>query len=576
MIRTISDAIAFAEDILSDEEQTKAAHLEELDEFVRNLRSAGLAAEPDRTLVDRITHLSGLLTRLGLGDSARAVVQRTLRHMELVEAGQTVFPPSVWNRIAVQLAQHGELDEARLVLTYALNRARDPSAEPEDAAEDVVILANLSVISLRSHNTEFAASWAEHAQEALLGAPHHPAADRLAVTLASVLVSIAKERADTEQLTAAVTELGECTRRLLARRGEGRSEVLSALATLADAKLTLARAADSTDDMRTALGVLERVAQKSMVRFGTHSPLALSIRANLAVARFELARSSRSQDTDAHIKSAVESLDSVVQLTFTALGEHHPQSFAAADNLATARDDSAAVVGARESFSHFYGPRDNERRNFAKSEAISREKDRIRIIAFGGASYFLGPLNRYKPGIEERLAHGVRVEVIISNPWNSITSYFLVGDAAAEAGGPRPRVKSPDTALRNIEDGDYMQTFRPVIESYRTLRRRYGERIQLRIAPMDIPGTSLLTSEVGFFEPYMTADPLDRTRRPLRTFEIEFGQISRFYEVDDAAFEQYWAISNTVEEYEAAEQDFKALLRRRLEILSATMSDRSG
>jgi len=575
VIRTISDAIAFAEKILSDEEQTKTDHLEELDEFVRNLRSAGLAAEPDRTLVDRITHLSALLTRLGLGDSARAVVQRTLRHMELVEAGQTVFPPSVWNRIAVQLAQHGELDEARLVLTYALNRARDPSAEPEDAAEDVVILANLSVISLRSHNTEFAASWAEHAQEALLGAPDHPEADRLAVTLASVLVSIAQERGDTELLAAAVTELGECTRRLLARRGEGRPEVLSSLATLADAKLALARAAGSTEDMRTALGVLERVAQKSMVRFGTHSPLALSIRANLAVARFELARSSHSQDTDTHIKSAVESLDSVVQLTFTALGEHHPQSIAAADNLATARDDSAAVVGARESISHFYGPRDNERRNFAKSEAISREKDRIRIIAFGGASYFLGPLNRYKPGIEERLANGVRVEVIISNPWNSITSYFLVGDAAAEAGGPRPRVKSPDAALKNIEDGDYMQTFRPVIESYRTLRQRHGDRIQLRIAPMDIPGTSLLTSEVGFFEPYMTADPLDRTRRPLRTFEIEFGQISRFYEVDDAAFEQYWAISNTVEEYEAAEQDFKALLRRRLEILSATMSDRS-
>ncbi|TLS47831.1 hypothetical protein FE633_02365 [Streptomyces montanus] len=572
MIKTISDAVAYAERMLSDEDEHVLPR-EEADAFSRRLRLLDPASEPPGQLAESITRLSRLLSRLDMRENARAVIQRALRHMELVEADQTIFPPSAWNQIAVQLALHGELDEARLVLNYALSRARDPSSSPQDASQDVIILTNLSVISLRSDNTEYAQSWAERARAALRAHPDHPQAGRLDVTLASVVVDIAKEWGDPDRLEDAARELGASALRLLAEGGEGQPEVLSALATLADAKLTLARTAGSMNDIHTALGVLERVAQKTMVLFGAESPLALSTQANLARARFELARFSRSKDANAHIKSAVESLDSVVQSTFTALGEHHPQSIAAADNLATARDDAKAVVGLRENIAHFYRPRDNERRNFAKSEAIRREKDLIRIIAFGGASYFMGPLDRYKPDIEERLTRGTKVKVIISNPWNSIASYFLVGET--EEPGEATTVNSPDVAMRHIQDGDYMQTFRPVITSYRRLRETYGELIELRIAPMDIPGTSLLTSEVGFFEPYMTADPRHRTRRGLKTFEIEFGQISHFYGVDDRAFDEYWTISYTVDEYEAAEEDFKWLLRRRLEILWATMSGRS-
>lgn len=568
MIDSIEDAIEYAEAaVLADRGEPLGA-TENMREFVSHLRFAALAPVPADTLVERLTYLSRLLSSLGMRENARDVIQWTLRHMELVEADRTTFPPAAWNEIAVQLALHGELEEARLVLTYALRKARDTSPGAAAVSQDVIILTNLSVISLRSHNVEYAESWSDRALMALHGEPDHPQEVSLAVTLASVRVSIAKERGDKERLSAAVDELGACTRRLLERRGEGQPEVLSALVTLADAKLVLAHAAGAVGEIRRVLSTLERVAQKTMATFGARNPQALFAQANLAGAQFELARSLRSQDSpQTHVENAVESLESAVQLIFAALGEHHPQSLVVSDNFVTARDDSVAVVGLRENIDKTYRPRDNERRNQAKSEAIRREKKLIRIIAFAGASYFMGPLDRYKPVLEDRLSMGVKAKVIISNPWNSAATFFLAGEA--------PSVRDVEAAMRNIEDGDYMQTFKPVITSYRRLRSEYADRIQLRIAPMDIPGTSLLTSEVGFFEPYMTADPRDRTRRGLKTFEIEFSQISHFYEVESWAFEEYWTISNTVEEYEASEDVFKSLLRQRLETLWGAMSDRS-
>ncbi|KUN22029.1 hypothetical protein AQJ23_28670 [Streptomyces antibioticus] len=571
MIDNLSDAVTVAETGLTGAGCLQPSAHQEMDEFVRTFRPADLAAMNAGELDDDITRLSHLLHRLGMRDNAQTLIQQTLRHMELIEAGHPVFPSSAWNRIAVQLALHGDLDEARLVLTYALSRAR------EDTAQSVVILTNLSAVSLGSNDAEFAERWAERARAALSKSPDLPGADRLRTALASVQVSIMKERGDSARLEDAVMELGACTASLInayGEEGEERIEVLEALATLADAQVTLARSTGSLTDMRRALRILERAALKAMAVDGQRSPLALAAHANLAGATLELTQSAGLKNADAHMRTAAERLESVVELTFAALGEHHPQSTATVDNLATLRDGSPAVVGVRQSYTHFYGPRHNERRNFAKSEAMSREKEKIRIIAFGGASYFMGPLDRYKPIIEERLSQGVAVQMIISSPWNTEASYQLIKESD-ESDPKSLGWHTPDAALRLIEDGDYAQTFTPVIDSYRRLRAAHGDRVELRVYTSAAPATSLLTSDACFFEPYATPDLTLRTRRPLRTFEVEYSHISHFYEMEQTDFDKFWNISLTVEEYETWEGELKALLRRQMEIVSAAKSDRS-
>ena len=565
MIENLSEAITVAEKAPSGEGLQPSVQ-KEMEKFVRKFRPADLTDMSDGRLDNDIIRLSRLLNKLGMRDNAQSLIQATLRHMELIEAGSPVFPPSAWNRIAVQLALHGELNEARLVLMHALSRARD------DTTQAVVILTNLSVISLGSNNTEFAERWAERARDALREAPDHPEAERLRITLASLQVSTMKDLGDMTRLEEAVQELTVSTARLLAERGEGQTEVLEALATLADAKLTLAQSAGSLEGMHVALRALERVAQLTMALHGERSPLALAAHANLPWARIELAQSAGLKNTDAHIESAVEALDSVVELTFAALGQEHPQSTAIVDNLTMLRSGLAAGARRRESFTHFYNPRDNERRNFAKSDAMYRETDRIRIIAFGGASYFMEPLDRYKPIIEDRLSKGVTIEMIISSPWNSAAAFHLVNDASRMG---TIRWNTPEQALRLIEDGDYTQTFTPVLDSYRRLRATHGDHVALRVYHSVTPATSLLTSDVCFFEPYASPDTKLRTRRPLKTFEVEYGRASHFYEMDDSEFEKFWNVSLTVEQYEAWEGELKALHRRLLEILSAAKSGTS-
>ena len=178
----------------------------------------------------------------------------------------------------------------------------------------------------------------------------------------------------------------------------------------------------------------------------------------------------------------------------------------------------------------------------------------IRLVAHAGASFFLPDLKLFHDDVIHALRRGSLFHAIISSPWNSL-AIFTKHDATAE----RP---NSHNIVDIVAASDYYdKTFLPVIDAYRTLRKTYRDRIELRFTHIDIPGSTLLTTDMGFFEPYITSNPERRTRRKLNVFELEFHKDSRYYADSGAEFEIQWELASTLDQFEANEEEHKTALR---------------
>jgi hypothetical protein len=107
----------------------------------------------------------------------------------------------------------------------------------------------------------------------------------------------------------------------------------------------------------------------------------------------------------------------------------------------------------------------------------------------------------------------------------------------------------------------YRETFVAVTDAYEELRERYGEAIELRLTPMDIPATTLLTSEGGFYEPYVTTDPEYRTSHGMKTFEVRFNRATRLYEDSLAGFATQWELASSLDHFRRCEEQYQSRLR---------------
>lgn len=169
-------------------------------------------------------------------------------------------------------------------------------------------------------------------------------------------------------------------------------------------------------------------------------------------------------------------------------------------------------------------PHQNTERNDAKRRALEEETGIIRLIARAGASCFLEETPLFYGRVKDALERGVRFNVVVSSP-------------------------------------SYNNTFLPVVESYRLLKSMYPGLIELRITSLDVSGSTLLTSNVGFFEPYITSNPQRRTRRGMSVFEVEFRKDSRYYADSLEEFRAQWELSSTWEEFEANQEQHQAAPR---------------
>ncbi|TGB00771.1 hypothetical protein [Streptomyces sp. MZ04] len=545
-ITNISEALTAAESALEAQGTARTDLKESLAGYVKRLTSPEASHAPLWATARQHINLAQLLLALGMTERSLSLADVTLRHMEIVEADREMFAPDTWNELGSLLAEHDDLDRARMVFAYALNRAQRRAA-PELGR----ILANLSAASLRAGHPEDAAVWAQKAVTVLGRSYGSDPEARL--TADWVRVEAASSRRDIAELRRAIPDFAESVDWFITSlKGDDDPKAIAARSALAEARFRVAAAEQNDEQAEEQLGELEIAHLRAVALLGPEHQQTLIAQAALAAAEYQAA-----EGTDlctSRRQQAVALLDDATAKAARTLGSDHSQTLELRAALADMRGDSSPSDELPYAIERVYTPEESSARNMTKGKAIRRERNMIRLVAHAGASFFLKDLRRFHPQLIHALNQGSYFYAIISSPWNSL-AMFTKHDATAE----RP---NSDNIVDIVMASDYYdKTFLPVLDSYHTLEETYPGQVELRITHIDIPGSTLLTTHKGFFEPYITSNPERRTRRKFNVFEVEFHRDSRYYADSRAEFEIQWELASTLIQFKANEDQHKMALR---------------
>ncbi|QEV18269.1 hypothetical protein [Streptomyces alboniger] len=547
----LDDAIAAAEKLLLARDDPRPQDKNRLADHVKHVRGPDPAEECQQLRAEQLTHLARLLGALGMKTLSLSVADMTLRHMEVSEADHQVYAASVWDGLGSLLAEHGDLERSRLVLCRALGRAERGSLVPERGR----ILTNLSAVSLRMGHLDDADVWAGKALREM-DTRWEDDDPEARLTADWVRLDVASARKDFEELVRAADAFERSVERFIRLKGGAHPTAVAARRALATARFAAAAAAHDVERGERELCELEIVKLNASALLGGAHRETVVAQAALAVAEFEAAGGG--SGSLPRRQRAVSLLESAEELAVEVFGREHAQTAAIWAALA----DLRVVLPKRDlrpAFDRLYLLTENGKRNAAKLCAVTEERHTLRLIAHGGGSYLLEELDRFYSGIIDALERHVTFHVIISNPWSNLAVFLEPPAGATER---REGVPGFASLVDMVMCSDYYQrSFLPVIEAYLHLHERYAERIELRLSPIDIPGSTFLTSNVGFFEPYITTNPSLRTRRGLSTVEMMFREDTVYYMESLAEFRTQWELSSTWKQFQAREEQFKQALR---------------
>lgn len=555
----LDSAIALAEDLLLG----VARMAEESDRSTFEDHAAALeSAELPPQSAERLVYLAKVLQALRFEAVSLRVARMALRQLEMAEVSPYASGAPVWSDTAALLAEHEQLDPARSTLVIALGKTQGGYAALRPR-----ILANLAAVNLRSGNMQDAGRWAAAAEEALdtMGdswpadqvEKEEEAAVRLMVNWVRAAVTATPAGAQDEAATA---HFVQAARQFSEIAGDSHSLSLNAAFDLAIRAIRNADATARPEQAVRGREALEIIGLHVSAAYGTEDPRALAVRAVLANAELK-ATDARSDPSG---RSALAALEHIAGTTSAVLGVDHPQSLATLDSRARILPDLPSSLELPYHIDRIYLPQAGAERNEAKKDALRKEGSLVRLIAHGGASYLLKGANRFRPVLLAALNRHVHFEIIISNPWNSL-GVFINKDL-------HPDVEiTPDNIIEIIADSKYYrETFVAVTDAYEELRERYGEAIELRLTPMDIPATTLLTSEGGFYEPYVTTDPEYRTSHGMKTFEVRFNRATRLYADSLAGFATQWELASSLDHFRQNEEQYQSRLRLLMTTLTNT------
>lgn len=555
------NATALAEELLLGATADPRADRQALARYAARLEEEGATAGSAAQLV----HLSKLLHALDLVPESFAALRIALHQMELAEGGPEPVDALVWNDAGSLLVLHDRLADARHALVVAVGKTKD-SAAPFSAR----VRANLASTLLRSGSIDDALVWAGRAEEALgpadAAGAHSEEQSSVRLLTAWIRATAAGNGTAGTSGTSGTAGEAEAVGRFATAIKQftqvaGDDHLLSLEAAF-DLAVTALRTADATGDRGQAARAkeaLEVLALRASTVLGPEDPRVLAISAVLAGLEYDVP----GDDGDARRRHALATLGRIAGRTSAVLGVDHPQTLATLDSLARMPAELSPSLELPYHIDRFYLPREGDRRNEDKKEALRRENSLVRIIAHAGASYLLSDVRRFQPTIKEALDRHVHFEIIISNPWNSL-GIFINRESPQEIEVTAENIVDHIRASRY-----YRETFGSVTKEYQALRAVYGDAIELRLTPMDIPATTLLTSDVGFYEPYVTTDPEYRTNHGMQTFEVRFSRATRLYEDNLSGFATQWQLASNLDRF----RTFEAQYQSRLRLLMGTLTE---
>ncbi|WP_409237460.1 hypothetical protein [Streptomyces sp. PA5.6] len=544
---SLDSAIAYAEQTLLSPDGLREQDEDQLVMCVKRVGRPEHVGDVSQDFAERLIHLAKLLGALGRKVLSLLVADLALRHMEVAEADQAACTAATWNELGSLLAEHEDLERARIVLSRALSRADQGGRAPERSR----ILANLSAVSLRMGDLRDAGLWAGKALAELDAGPGGDDPEAR-LTASWVRMEVARSGGSPERSARALQAFARTAEVFIASKGDDHPKAIAVRRALAAARYETAAASRDVERAERELTELEIVRLNATALLGAHHREAIVAQAALAVAEFEAASGEPGSEWRRRI--AVSLLEDAQEQARKTLGAGREQTRAIREALAALRTTPTQWVEPSYLIDHAYTPEQNTERNDAKRKAIEAARGTVRLIAHGGVSYFLAAADLYYAPIIHALHRGVKFHAIISNPWNGLAVFM------------RPDETGRDEDFRDIvamveASSYYRETFVPVVSSYLELKERYGERVELRISAIDISGSVLLTSQKCFIEPYLTPNPEARTRRGLQLVELECLEDTSQYAKALADFGTQWELASSWKQFESREELHKQALR---------------
>jgi hypothetical protein len=239
----------------------------------------------------------------------------------------------------------------------------------------------------------------------------------------------------------------------------------------------------------------------------------------------------------------------------------------------TSESDGHGVlkIPIEDGFLGFFVPRLNEERNARKRQALLRENHLVRLIAQTGFSYLGQVGHRFKAQLIDCLDSGGSIQVVLLNPWTEIGMMIALAERESEdSEGLDGQIDSKKLQTVTLIEKSvyYSQKFMQIREEYDDLRKKFGDKIEVRLTTHNMPATVLLTSTMGFFEPYLPINLKSRLVHHMNTFEVQFGCDSYFYQNSSGFFNRMWQLSERYECFAAQEKHYKTCLAEKFSTLS--------
>lgn len=230
------------------------------------------------------------------------------------------------------------------------------------------------------------------------------------------------------------------------------------------------------------------------------------------------------------------------------------------EDLATLR------IPVDKGFLGFFTPETNEERNRRKRQALRRETRLIRLLAHVGHSYVARVGNRFGEEVIGCLEAGAFFRLMILNPWTETGLMIAIGEAdqkieGIDFDGDRIDFSKIDIISVIQKSTYYRYSLLQVIDEYLSLKKDFGDRIELRLSSHDIPATILLTTSTGFFEPYTSVNLQQRLRHAFHTFEVQYTSECYFYHNTSTYFDTLWKMSEPYNDFDKQQVRFIERLR---------------
>lgn len=199
-------------------------------------------------------------------------------------------------------------------------------------------------------------------------------------------------------------------------------------------------------------------------------------------------------------------------------------------------------------------------RNSCKTKQIRKTK-RLRLHARTCYS-FISLLGSFRPEIYDALKRGMSFQLIMQNPWSLNAIYAARSEDTFKKQFAQHQKKqiTAEELLRAYEGTHwYKERYLPCLAGYKSLKKEFGKRIQLKFSDMDLSNSILLSDEELFFEPYLNSIRVGHKKLPL--YEIRTNKKAALYKDAERDFEDVWKSGCSYDEFQKAKTDYRARLR---------------